>query len=113
MDYEITNQAMIEKYGLGKFGPVLNDSGCGEPVAWGHPITRRLGEKTFEELRKYGALEYGSPGRLDGTWLLVTKRLSKAEAIEKYGPITHEERGPRGGFRFDIYGDKKFFSKLI
>lgn len=106
------SKELQERYGLGKYGPVLIDNGCGEPTAWGHVLGRKLPEREFNELSRYGHLEYGSPGKLNGSWVLVTKRLTKPEAVARYGPITHEERGPRGGFRYDVYGNKMFFSRL-
>ena len=98
---------------LGEFGPQLFDSGCGEPVAWGYPIIKHLGEPLWAELGQHGRLEYGSPGKLNGTWVLVTKTLTREEAISKYGPVTNEERGPRGGFRSVTFGTKIFFSRYL
>lgn len=98
---------------LGSFGPVFYDAACGEPVAWGHVIVSRLGEDLWNEIGHYGSLEYGSPGRLGGEWVLVTRILTREAAIEKYGPIANEELGPRGGFRSVTFGDKQFISRYV
>jgi len=39
-------------------------------------------------------------------------RLTRNEAIEKYGEITDMKIGPRGGHRSVTYGDKMFLCKL-
>ena len=43
------------------------------------------------------------------TWLIGTGD----NAIKKYGKITNEELGPRGGFRSVTFGDKKFISRKV
>lgn len=94
---------------LSTYGPVLFDGWCGEPTAWGFKILRRLGEDRFNELRKYGSLEYLEAD----SWALVVKILSRDEAIEEYGAITDEISGPRGGWKSTTFGTKKFISKFL
>lgn len=94
---------------LGPFGPVLFDSSCGEPIAWGFAIRRRLGEKRFTSLRQYGDLEC----IWTGEWVLITKWLTPEEAIVRYGAMGTVERGPRGGFRSVAYGGRRFLSRRL
>lgn len=91
---------------LGEYGPVLFDGHCGEPIAWGFPIRSYLGEDRFNGLRKYGKLECVTMG----VWVLVLRELTRAEAIAKYGPITEEIFGPRGGWKCVKFGEKTFLS---
>lgn len=96
---------------LSGYTTVLFDGYCGEPVAWGFKIMRYLGEDLFQELGKYGTLKC-----IDGfksSWALVIKTLSREEAIEKYGPITNEVFGPRGGWKSTTFGNKKFTSDYL
>ncbi len=88
------------------------DNWCGEPIAWGFRITRRIGEDRFSNLHKFGKIEFiGSP--YDGGWCLIVKELTHKEAIEKYGDVTDLEVGPRGGFKSITFGDKKFVTKRL
>lgn len=89
--------------------PLLFDSYCGEPVSWGKRIIRHLGEDLFDELRRECPVECIDVGE----WFIVDKTLNRQEAIEKYGPITNEELGPRGGFRSVTFGNKKFISRKV
>lgn len=41
-------------------------------------------------------------------WYLITKTLTRQEAIATYGPETDIERGPRGGFKTITFGTTKF-----
>ena len=85
------------------YGPQLYDSNCGEPIAWGYKILRHLGEDKWQKIGEYGRLECNYP-----SWFVITKFLTREEAIEKYGEVTSEERGPRGGFRSITFGSKNF-----
>jgi hypothetical protein len=89
---------------LSEYGPVLFDSWCGEPVAWGFNITRHLGEDRWSGLGKYGKPECSGAG----VWCLVTRWVTPREAIAKYGALGETETGPRGGFRSAQYGSKTF-----
>lgn len=96
---------------LSAFGPVMYDGWCGEPVAWGFKIIRYLGEDLFNTLGKHG-----QPECIDGftnSWALVTKTLSREEAIALYGVVTDEVFGPRGGWKSTTFGEKKFTSKFL
>lgn len=93
---------------LSEYKACLFDSCCGEPVAWGFQILRHLGQERFDALRQYGSLECSYP-----TWFLIVKSLTRAEAIDKYGPVTSEEFGPRGGWRSATFGTRKFLSKAV
>ena len=93
---------------LANFAPVIFDGQCGEPIGWGFQIVSHLGDERFNELRKFGELECIYP-----TWFLVTEKLSREEASKKYGEVTAEEFGPRGGWRSVTFGTKKFISKYL
>lgn len=93
---------------LGNFAPAIYDSSCGEPIGWGFKITSHLGEERFNALRKCGELECIYP-----TWFLITEKLSRQEAIKKYGEITNEEFGPRGGWKSVTFGKTRFVSKYL
>lgn len=100
----------FENY-LSAFEPVMYDSWCGEPVAWGFKIIKHLGEDLFRELGKHGQLEC-----IDGfksSWALVVKTLSREESVVLYGEITDEIFGPRGGWKSTTFGNKKFVSKFL
>jgi hypothetical protein len=88
---------------------VIEDGWCGEPIGWGFRITRHLGEERFRELAKFGNLECLSSS---GQWVVMTRKLTREEAAQKYGEITNEEFGPRGGWRSVTFGDKKFINDL-
>lgn len=100
---------------LGDFGPQLYDGYCGEPIAWGFPITKYLGTERWEELKQLGAVEYGSwdshAGR--GRYYFITRWLTREEAEQTYGPVTEEEYGPQGGWKSVVFGDKRFLTKHL
>ncbi|MFI7003619.1 hypothetical protein [Nocardia sp. NPDC050175] len=77
-------------------GGVLKDMWCGEPVAWA-----RVGESVIGQ-------EWTGQG-----YVAVTERLSPAEAVRKYGPITEVELGRNGGFRSVTYGTTKFICRFV
>lgn len=95
---------------LADYGPVLFDGGCGETVAWGFKIRRRLGDDRFGALRSFGTLKCVGP---HGDWALIVERLTREQAIAKYGPVTNEDRGPRGGFLSITFGTKMFLSREL
>lgn len=92
---------------LGGYGEQIYDSNCGEPIGWGHMITRHLGENLWGELSQYGDMHCCYPN-----WFLITKWLTREEAKKKYGP-DKEELGPRGGFKSLTFGDKTFSSRKL
>lgn len=97
----------FEEY-LGDYGEQIFDSWSGMPIGWGYKIVRHLGEEKWIELGKFGSFECIYP-----TWFLITKKLTRDEATEKYGAITGEEFGPRGGWKSVTFGEKKFISKYL
>ena len=97
----------LKKY-LGSYGEQLFDGWSGEPVCWGYPIVSRAGKENWKRLGQLGELMCSYPN-----WYLITKKLTREEAIEKYGAITDEEFGPRGGWKSVTFGDKKFSSKFL
>lgn len=93
---------------LGEYGSQLYDGVCGEPTMWGFRIITRLGDERFHALHEFGDLECVYPD-----WFLITKKLTREEAINKYGEIADEEFGPRGGWKSVTFGDKRFISKIL
>jgi hypothetical protein len=92
---------------LGEHRVVLKDSWCGEPIAWGHDIVRRIGDLDWDRLRLYGDLECISKG----DWVLVLRWVTPEFLSKEYGPPTKIVTGPRGGFRHIVYGEKTFTSR--
>lgn len=88
----------------------IYDSYCDEPVAWGYYLNRNMPSESFNELRSLGTVEYIDD---DKTWFLITRVLTREEAIIKYGQITEEIFGPRGGWKSVTFGSKKFSSKRL
>jgi hypothetical protein len=86
----------------------LNDSLSGEPVGWGWPVIGRMGEELWNEAQGYGQMVYDH-----GAWYLIHRVLTREEAIKKYGPITNEEYGPRGGWRSVTFGSTMFKHKCL
>lgn len=107
---EFQKPSGFENY-LSEFEPIMYDGWCGEPVAWGFKIVRRLGEDLFRELSKHGQLE--CIDRLTSSWALITRTLSREEAVIRYGEVTDEVFGPRGGWKSTTFGNKKFISKFL
>ena len=97
---------------LGEYQSISQDSYCGESIMWGFPIEKQLGEEKFRTLECLYKLicDYSPYG---SKWFVVTKILSKEDAIKKYGKVTKEERGPRGGFQLIRFGEKNFFSRCV
>ena len=91
---------------FGEYRPVVFDGYCGEPIGWGHRPNRYLEKPEFEEARKYGEWTY-----INDVWCLVTKKITKKEALEKYGPVSELKVGPQGGFRSVNYGEHTFFCR--
>lgn len=100
----------IQQY-LGRYGECLFDGSSNEPVMWGYPVVAHMGERLWEEIQRYGRIEYTHdvPQKV----FLITKCLTPKEAEKKYGKVTNLELGPRGGFRSVTYGEKKFRSKFL
>ena len=90
---------------------VAYDSDCGEPIKWGYKIINRMPEDLFNSLYniKWGKLECIEWGH----WAIVTKNLEYEEAVEKYGKVTNEEFGPRGGFRSITFGTTCFVNRQL
>lgn len=96
------------EHDLGEYGAKIFDGYCGEPIMWGFEIKTHLNEKDFEALRNFGRLECVYP-----RWFLITKTLTKDEAIKKYGKITDIEVGVRGGWKSITFGNKKFINRIF
>jgi hypothetical protein len=97
------------------FGPycAIEIDYCGEAVSWGYPIAKLIESELWDGLKLQYKLFRSNPGYFGGTWYVITKTLTRLEAIEKYGPISNEVTGPRGGFKSAMFGDKLFYSKYL
>ena len=75
---------------------VIFDSYCGEPLAWW----------------RVGDLSSGpsGPGTATGA---ITERVSPADEVRKYGPVTEMGLGPHDGFKSATYGAMKFLAKSL
>lgn len=93
---------------LGAFGVVLTDANHGEPIAWGWPVTKRMGVERFLALRKKLPVVCSSAGQLLSEWVVIAKALSHDDAVAAHGPVTRIEVGPKGGWRATTYGSRRF-----
>jgi len=93
---------------LGEYQCVQVDSTCGEPVAYGHPVTQKVGEERWALLGKLGRLEFNPKAK---TWALVTDSLTRELAEVHYGPCKGDKFGPRGGWQSVTFGEKTFTYK--
>lgn len=93
---------------LGEYRVCLVDGYCGEPIAWGYKIIRHLGQERFSALRRTYHLECAYPN-----WYVITKALGHKQAKKKYGKITAQERGPRGGWKSVTFGEKTFIDRYV
>jgi hypothetical protein len=107
---EIPNKPSGHESCLSDFGPCVFDGCCGEPVGWGFRIIERIDAQRFAALGAHGSLECLYSESLQPQWYLVTKWLSREEAQRKYGDITAEKFGPRGGWKSVTFGGKTFIS---
>lgn len=96
---------------LSDFKSCIFDNYCGEPVMWGFEIQKRLGERAFYELRKFGELVCA--GGYRSSWFLITQKLTRAKAVKLYGLKGPDEYGPRGGWKAVTFGDKRFVSQVF
>jgi len=76
---------------------------------WPGDSKSRISSERFNELSKVCKTECASMG----DWFVLDKRLTREDAIAKYGKITDEEFGPRGGYKSVTFGDKKFISRCV
>lgn len=99
----------LKKY-LSDYGPCVFDGWCGKPIRWGYEFIRYVPtDAEYEEISKYGVIDIIYPSKSKS---LITKILTKDEAIKLYGEVTEIERGPRGGFRTMTFGTTKFCHEL-
>lgn len=85
----------------------LNDGNCGEPIIWYRKLVGRVPEDVFNMNRhrlEYLNLEF---------WGYIERVITRKECIEKYGEITNEEYGPRGGWKSVTFGNKKFMTDKL
>lgn len=93
---------------LTSFKDCIFDAHSGEPIGWGFEIRKHVGEPRFNALRQFGELSYAG-----GKWFLITHWLTRQEAEQKYGPVTNEVFGPKGGFKTVTFGSTTFMSKHL
>jgi hypothetical protein len=93
---------------LSDYKPCLFDGWCGETIGWGFEVTAEIPRQLFEILPRFGSVETSS-----GTWFLITKWLSREKAEKRFGPVSNEEYGPRGGWKSVTFGTTKFISQHL
>ncbi len=111
-DYESMQNVDFTKY-FGKYTIVETDMGCGEPVSWGYPIIKQLGPELWDKLKLQYKVCRSNHSHISADWYVITKTLTRNEAIDKYGPISNEVLGKLGGFKSARFGDKTFYSKYL
>lgn len=84
---------------------------CGEPVAWGRDSLSK--DEDLKPGESKECIQTGYDFGQSWKWVIVEKYLTREEAIEKYGPITDEPIGPRGGWKYVVFGDKKFYNRCM
>lgn len=95
---------------LGEYGGHLKDHASKEIIGYGYPITGTLGEDMWKELSAFGKQIFDPKAKL---WYLIVYSLTREQAIAKYGPVTHEEYGPRGGWKSVTFGTTKFDNAIF
>jgi hypothetical protein len=83
----------------------LYDGWCGKPVSW-YRVVRNMPSEIFNENRH--RMEY-----VNGVWVYIVRSVTREECIEKYGEITSEEYGPRGGWKKVTFGSTTFISEKL
>lgn len=96
-------EELIKSGHLWPYKACLFDSWCWEPVSWWYPILKHLWDDLWQEVSKLGKMECCYP-----KWFLITKSLTRQEAIEKYGEQKEIERWPRWWFKTITFWEKKF-----
>ena len=97
---------------IGSYKECFFDSNCGEPIAWGYQILRRMSDDDYADVRRHFAIEYAHDS-LPACQFIIVKLLSYKEVVDKYGEQTDLVLGPRGGFKSVTFGSKRFISRLF
>merc|ERR1711920_4066 len=84
---------------LSSFQPVLFDPCCGEPTGWGFVFLKSLGADRCCQLGMYGELKCVGSEDVVGDWILIARRLTHIEAIQKYGSPRDLSTDPKGLFQ--------------
>lgn len=95
---------------LGQYGGHLKDHASKEVIGFGYPITQKLGDDLWTELGTYGKQIFDPKAKM---WFLIIYSLTREQAVEKYGPITNEEYGPRGGWKSVTFGTTKMDNAIF
>jgi len=96
-----------EEY-LSDYGEQLYDGYSEKPVGWGFEVIKKMPLNQYEKLKTLGEMAYPPNKRV-----LITKKLSREDAIKQYGNITNEEIGPRNGWKSITFGETKFLSNYL
>lgn len=84
----------------------LLDSWSGKPIG-SYRLLRNMPSDMFNQNRhKMFCISVGIWGYLD-------KVITRDECVKLYGEITHEEFGPRGGWKSITFGTTKFISDYL
>lgn len=103
----------FENYLCKRETEVMFDSNCGKPVMWGYKIVNVMPDELFSKLKKLKSVSIEYIRSYPEQNVVVTRKLTREDAIEKYGEITDEEYGPRGGWKSVTFGKTKFISKVL
>jgi hypothetical protein len=80
----------------------------GQILAWGCRLLQEVPTEQFEAMREHGEWFY-----VDMEWHLLLRKFHLEELIEKFGGVTEVGLGPKGGFKYIIFGKTKFENKIL
>jgi hypothetical protein len=87
----------------------VRDESCNEVLFSGRKIIKLMPQHIMDDFRKNNKIIHHG----DGNYQVVDNLITREKAIEKYGEISSEEIGPRGGWKSVTFGTTKFTSKLL
>lgn len=87
----------------------VRDESCNEIIFSGRKIIKIIPQHIMDDFKKNNEIIYHD----GGNYQLVDNLITRDKAIEKYGEISFEEYGPKGGWKSVTFGTTKFTSKLL
>jgi hypothetical protein len=93
---------------LSEFKACAHDGPSGEPTAWGFEVIVPLSEARMASLGQHGDLRYSC-----GRWFLITKQLSRVDAIAEYGPVSAEIHCHGANVCSVTFGQTRFVSDSL
>jgi hypothetical protein len=95
---------------FGDYGPQFYEHGT--PVLWGFKLLHQVGEAGFLALKAVGAWYYQRRDPPPG-YYLITKQLTRQEAIAQYGAVTAEEYGAYGSWQATTFGTTRLACRSV